>query len=75
MKDIRNLLRLEKETEAIKDIILRDVKNLFDHEEESYYRPVKVFGVTIILKIYLQQKKANIFHQVFQFLQYLCLEA
>ena len=32
IKGIRNLFRLEKETKAIKDRILRDVKNLFEHE-------------------------------------------
>ena len=29
IKDIKNLFRLEKETKAIKDIILRDINNLF----------------------------------------------
>ena len=45
IKDIRNLLRLKKETKAIKDRILRDIKNLFEHEEEEeekYYKPVRV---------------------------------
>ena len=32
IKDIRNLFRLEKETKAIKDRILRDIKNLLEHE-------------------------------------------
>ena len=43
IKDIRNL-RLEKETKAIKDSILRDIKNHFEHEEEeeNYYKPVIV---------------------------------
>ena len=31
--------------------------------------------IKIILKIHLQQKEANILHQVFQCLQYLGLEA
>ena len=34
MKGVRNLFRLEKETRAIKDKILRDIKNLFEYEEE-----------------------------------------
>ena len=43
IKDIRNRFRLEKETKAIKDRILRDTKNLFEHEEdENYYKPVRV---------------------------------
>ena len=43
IKNIRNLFRLEKETRAIKDRILRYIKNLFEHEEEeNYYKPVRV---------------------------------
>ena len=43
IKDIRNLFRLEKETKTIKDRILRDIKSLFDHEEEeNYCKPVRV---------------------------------
>ena len=53
IKDTRNLFRLEKETKAIKDRMLRDIKNLFEHEEEekNYHKLVRVsyFGVTIIL--------------------------
>ena len=45
-KGIRNLFRLEKENEEIKGRIfevLRNITNLFDHEEEeeNYYKPVK----------------------------------
>ena len=32
----------ERETKAIKDRILRDINNIFEHEEESYYQPVRV---------------------------------
>ena len=35
IKDIRNLYRQDKETKAIKDRILGDIKNLFEHEEEE----------------------------------------
>ena len=42
IKDIRNLIRLEKENEAIKDRILRYIKNLFEHEEKNYYKPLRV---------------------------------
>ena len=43
VKHIRNLFRQEKETKVIKDRNLRDIKNLFEHEEEeSYYKPVRV---------------------------------
>ena len=42
IKNIRNLFRREKETKAIKDRILRDIKNLSEHEEENYYKPVRL---------------------------------
>ena len=32
IKGIMNIFRLEKETKAIKDRILKDIKNLFDHD-------------------------------------------
>ena len=43
-KDIRSLFRLKKEVQGIKDIVLRNIKNLFDYEkgEENYYKPVRV---------------------------------
>ena len=53
IKDVRTLFRLEKQTKSIKDRILRDIKNRFVHEEENYYKPVRVssFGVIIILNM------------------------
>ena len=44
IKDIRNLFRLEKEIQTIKDRVLRDIKNLLQREKdrENYYKPVKV---------------------------------
>ena len=43
IKEARNIVRLEKETKAINDRILRDIKNLFEHEEdENYYKPARV---------------------------------
>ena len=39
IKDIRKLFRLKKEKEAIKARIIRDIRNLFEHEED-YYKPV-----------------------------------
>ena len=35
IKGIRNLIRLQKEIKTIKDRILRDIKNLFEHEGEE----------------------------------------
>ena len=42
-KDIKNFFRWEKETKEIKDRILRDIQNLFEHkkEEKKYYKPVR----------------------------------
>ena len=43
IEGIRNFFRQEKKTKVIKDRILRDTKNLFEHEEEkNYYKPVRV---------------------------------
>ena len=44
IKDTRNLFRREKETKATKDRILRNIKNLCEHDEEkeNYYKPVRV---------------------------------
>ena len=35
IKDIRNFFRVQKETKAIKDRILRDIKNLLEHEKQE----------------------------------------
>ena len=56
---VRNLFRLKKEidnttikeNEAIKDRVIRNIRNLFGQkEEENYYKPVRVdnFWATII---------------------------
>ena len=41
-EDIRNLFRRDKEIKVIKHRILRDIRNLSEHKEENYYRPVRV---------------------------------
>ena len=41
IKDIKNLFRLKKETDANNERVIRDIENLFDHEAEDYYKPVK----------------------------------
>ena len=33
---------MKKENEAVNIRIIRDIRNLFDNEEEDYYKPVKV---------------------------------
>ena len=35
IKGIRNLFRQEKEIKAIKERILRDIKNIFEHEKKN----------------------------------------
>ena len=42
IKDIKKNFKLKIENEAIKDRIIRDIKNPFQHEEEDYYNPVRV---------------------------------
>ena len=38
---IQNLLRLKKENETVIDWVIRDIRNLFDHDKEDYYKPVR----------------------------------
>ena len=44
IKDIQNLFRLKKEIKGIKNILLTNIKNLFEYEkeEENYDKPVRV---------------------------------
>ena len=39
---IRNLFKLKKENEEIKDIIIRDIRTLFEQERKDYYKPTTV---------------------------------
>ena len=39
IKSIRNLFKLKKENETIKDRIIRDITTLFQQEEKDYYKP------------------------------------
>ena len=48
IKGIRNLFRIKKQNKGIKDRIIRDIRDIFEHEEDNYYKPV---WVTIILNI------------------------
>ena len=41
IKNKRYLSRLKKENEATKDRVIRDIRNLLEHEEH-YYKPVRV---------------------------------
>ena len=38
----KNSLDWKKENEAIKERVIRDIRNLFENEEEDYYKPVQV---------------------------------
>ena len=43
IKDIRNLFRLKKENEVIKNRVIRDIRRLSeDEKEENYYKPLRV---------------------------------
>ena len=39
---MRNLFRLKKEQEEIKDGIIRYIWNLYEHKREDYYQPLRV---------------------------------
>ena len=40
IKDVKNLFRLKKENEVIKDSITKNIRNL-SGQKEDYYKPVK----------------------------------
>ena len=42
IKYIRNLFRLKKENELIKERIVKGIRNLLEHEKEDYYKAVTV---------------------------------
>ena len=39
---MRHFFRLNKENEAIKDRVIRDIRKLFEKEKEDYYKLVRV---------------------------------
>ena len=41
IESIKNLFKLKKENEAIKDRIIRDIRSLFK-QEDDYYKPLRV---------------------------------
>ena len=45
IKGIRHIFILKKENKPIKDRILRDIRNLFEHEEENYYKSARVGNI------------------------------
>ena len=48
----KNIFRLKKENEANKNRVMRDTRNLFEHEEENYYKSVSA-GNFYSNKLYL----------------------
>lgn len=45
IKDIRNLFRLKKKIgNGIKDEALREIRTLFESDEDVYYKPVKIIS-------------------------------
>ena len=58
IEDIRNLIRLNKWFKGIKDIVLRNIKNLFENEkeEENYYKPVRVNKNNFQTNNYIEDK-------------------
>ena len=40
--DIKNLFRLAKENKEIKNRVIRVIRKLSEHEEENYYKPLRV---------------------------------
>ena len=39
--NIRNLFKKEKKDKGIKDKVLRDIRTLFESDEDEYYRPTR----------------------------------
>ena len=40
--DVRNLFRLKHQNKTIENKITKDTNNLSGHEEEDYYKPLRV---------------------------------
>ena len=52
IKGIRNLFGLKKENKGIKDKTIRNIINLFAHEEEkNYYKTVRVSNFGVITRL------------------------
>ena len=41
IKNLRNHFKLRKENEPIKERIIRDIKTLFEQQEDDYYKPIR----------------------------------
>ena len=63
-QNFRNPFRLKKGKKGIKDRIIRDVRTLFEHEEEDYYKPKRVSnsGIIIILNMKVMVIKIETYH-------------
>ena len=63
IKDIRNLFRQEKETKAIKGRIPQDIKNLFEHQEESESESNGDRSKTLSVEDYLNKIRPYLTHK------------
>ena len=61
--------RKKNENEAIKIRITRNIRNLFEHEEEDYYKPVKV--VNFLSNIYIEYKSNGYINKTLSVKEYL----
>ena len=62
---VRNLFKLKKEDETIKDKIIRDTKNIVRLSEEAYWKLVRIdiFLVTFVLNMKIMVIKVKIINR------------
>ena len=41
----KKAFQIKKENKTIKNRKIRDIRNLFEHEEDDYYKPVRVVNL------------------------------
>ena len=53
-------MKLKKQNEAIKDRLIRDIRNLLEQEEDDYYKPVRAgsfWKIKLNMKIMVTETK------------------
>ena len=60
---MRNFSRLKKR-KASKNKITGDIKNLFEHEEGGYYKPVKLSNFGVVITLNMKLMVTEIKHQL-----------
>ena len=63
LKIQKNIFKLTKENEANKNRIIKDIRNLFEHEEEGYYKPVAVI-IILNMKVMVREIKQYQLHLI-----------